>query len=672
LKRLYTSANGDFDLHVVFIEKALSSLRVGGKLCFIVSNTFFKTVYGQAIRAILTQNRIHSIIDFMDYDLFEDATNYSAIILVEKTQKDLYQSTVNRQGVQPIKCCRVCYWPTERIRELMNKIAEGLSSKDLDIFNTEYSEFSGKILTTMSEKGKKIDTVQLQEELLDSNIPKKIPISDIWIIAPKKERRLLYEIERNASKRLGDCKQIVEGKMINLESESIISDKIFVGMQLDGKKAYTMIPKRMLDQKEILNEEFLTVIPNGVPDTEFTLETALLRLLIDGKDIDRWHTNWNGELVVFPYHTKNGLIDLISPTEMKKKYSQMYDYFTQPEILGILEKASKGRKKLHNDLKKRLGAKTTMDLSKDLKDAEKVEKLPKELWWYRYIYRKNLESIDKSKILVSTTSVESRFAGDINGNLAPHNVRVYSIMVPSKDLCYIMALLNSKLITFYLRHIAVVKKGKTYEFIKQVLSRTPIKVDAKHKVELNSICHKLTNIKKLQHKISKFPQSYLSKYEGEEYDEFSFKAQIDYKTRKLSIQQDLAASKYNITVERYHPITSPYFTSIDKAKYAMMSIMSKEVSKDEKVTIPIPRKNSTCADVVNKFNTDRQIASSMSLEDLESRANEIILRIYNLNNSFKNTLEDFMYRFSYQYGKTRDKELAQYTNAIQPEKSWLT
>jgi hypothetical protein len=80
----YTCFTGTADLYVYFYERALQLLRDGGVLAFISSNKYFRSAYGEKLRAILGRQTIHRIIDFGDAPVFT-AIAYPSIIILSKT-----------------------------------------------------------------------------------------------------------------------------------------------------------------------------------------------------------------------------------------------------------------------------------------------------------------------------------------------------------------------------------------------------------------------------------------------------------------------------------------------------------------------------------------------------------------------------------------------------------
>ncbi|HEX9075774.1 MAG TPA: N-6 DNA methylase, partial [Anaerolineae bacterium] len=89
LRKHYQSAEGKFDLYYTFIELGTRLLKAEGYLGMIVPNKFFQTQAARKLRAYLSSEKlIHTIVDFGEEQLFADATNYSCILLLHKSQNE--------------------------------------------------------------------------------------------------------------------------------------------------------------------------------------------------------------------------------------------------------------------------------------------------------------------------------------------------------------------------------------------------------------------------------------------------------------------------------------------------------------------------------------------------------------------------------------------------------
>ena len=81
----YSIFSGTADLYVYFVERGINILRENGSFTFILPNKWMRTGYGKNLRGWINQYEIHSIIDFGDLPVFEEATIYPCIIGVCKS-----------------------------------------------------------------------------------------------------------------------------------------------------------------------------------------------------------------------------------------------------------------------------------------------------------------------------------------------------------------------------------------------------------------------------------------------------------------------------------------------------------------------------------------------------------------------------------------------------------
>ncbi|MGB5593310.1 MAG: TaqI-like C-terminal specificity domain-containing protein, partial [Crocosphaera sp.] len=94
LQHHYTCYTGVADLFVYFYEKAYTLLKKQGILTYISSNKYFRSGYGEKLRSFLTTNTtIHTLIDFGDAPVFEEAIAYPSIIVTQASK--LLTSTQN-------------------------------------------------------------------------------------------------------------------------------------------------------------------------------------------------------------------------------------------------------------------------------------------------------------------------------------------------------------------------------------------------------------------------------------------------------------------------------------------------------------------------------------------------------------------------------------------------
>ncbi|MEK6803642.1 MAG: Fic family protein [Nitrospirota bacterium] len=89
LARHYEAFDGVADLYAYFMEKSVALLREGGRFSFIVSSSFLRTTYGEALRRTLKrQAAVLRILDFGGLAVFENAKDtYVCIPLLAKTKQ---------------------------------------------------------------------------------------------------------------------------------------------------------------------------------------------------------------------------------------------------------------------------------------------------------------------------------------------------------------------------------------------------------------------------------------------------------------------------------------------------------------------------------------------------------------------------------------------------------
>ena len=89
-KELYRSAGaGNYDIYVVFVEKALGLLNKTGRLGFILPHKFFNAKYGEALRGLVAEGKhLARVIHFGDQQVFAGATTYTCLMFLDKAGAD--------------------------------------------------------------------------------------------------------------------------------------------------------------------------------------------------------------------------------------------------------------------------------------------------------------------------------------------------------------------------------------------------------------------------------------------------------------------------------------------------------------------------------------------------------------------------------------------------------
>ena len=172
------------------------------------------------------------------------------------------------------------------------------------------------------------------------------------------------------------------------------------------------------------------------------LEKEIVNKFLQGKEIKPFIINPSQKIVIIPYKFEKDKVSFIEQDEMELKYPHTFSYLLENKV--FLEERENGKMKNKN--------------------------------WYAYVYPKNIEFMGQIKILVPDIAISSSFAFDERGEFA--FTSGYGITL-KKDANftpkYILGLLNSKLLDFYLKKISTVMRGGYIRFFSQYIEQLPIR-----------------------------------------------------------------------------------------------------------------------------------------------------------------------------------------------------
>ncbi|MFV2045189.1 MAG: Eco57I restriction-modification methylase domain-containing protein, partial [Anaerolineales bacterium] len=88
-KQEYLSASkGNYDIYVVFVERALQLLDQQGRMGYILPHKFFQAKYGQPLRELISDgNHLAGIVHFGDQQVFRGSTTYTCLLFLDKSGK---------------------------------------------------------------------------------------------------------------------------------------------------------------------------------------------------------------------------------------------------------------------------------------------------------------------------------------------------------------------------------------------------------------------------------------------------------------------------------------------------------------------------------------------------------------------------------------------------------
>lgn len=93
-KKYKAASKGNYDIYVVFVEKALSLLNTKGRLGFILPHKFFNAKYGEPLRGIIAKGKhLSKVVHFGDQQVFKGATTYTCLMFLNKQASAEFEFT---------------------------------------------------------------------------------------------------------------------------------------------------------------------------------------------------------------------------------------------------------------------------------------------------------------------------------------------------------------------------------------------------------------------------------------------------------------------------------------------------------------------------------------------------------------------------------------------------
>jgi hypothetical protein len=89
-RELYKASSvKNYDIYVIFIEKALSLLSSGGLMGMILPNKFMQQEYGEMIRSQISSGQnLYKLVNFKDFQVFKGATTYTCLLFLSKKRNN--------------------------------------------------------------------------------------------------------------------------------------------------------------------------------------------------------------------------------------------------------------------------------------------------------------------------------------------------------------------------------------------------------------------------------------------------------------------------------------------------------------------------------------------------------------------------------------------------------
>ncbi len=230
-KTYITASSGSIDLYFCFFEQALKLLNENGKITFITPNSHFHSAAGKNLRNLMLPHLI-KIINFDHFQVFKDATAYTAITFLQKENADNFLYAENFKN------------------DFKNLEYKKISSQHMRSERWEF--FDEKYLDKIIKLNKKYSTLQ---EIANIHYGIATLKDDIYIFSPEKADKNFYYFD-NFKIEKDLCVPIIKastykGENQNLflifpyKNEKVISKNLF-------QKNYPEAYKYFLRQRNIL------------------------------------------------------------------------------------------------------------------------------------------------------------------------------------------------------------------------------------------------------------------------------------------------------------------------------------------------------------------------------------------------------------------------------------
>ena len=448
-----------------------------------------------------------------------------------------------------------------------------------------------------------------------------------WWLMPPEERRVFRKLEEAATHRLHELTLTQSG---GFQGYSTSADNI-------------LVLKLVEDRGDVL-----LLKPKGGGDP-VKIERELVRPWLFGRDVERWHIAWDGWYVLFPYVKIDGLYKLIP----SKEYEGGFDYAGKTSWMEDFPKAWSYIKRHVRELRNREGGR--------FKKGKSEEHL-----WYGATYPRNLELYEQPKIVLQVSSTSPDAAFDHKGEFvftAGGTSGVYGLAFdPQHDLWLILALVNSNVLDFYLKHLSTVYAGRSYSYGDQFIKWLPLLVPGlrakkKRKIagQLAQLAQKLTETKgKLRAKERErtaFPKSQLQKLKGRpELYPLARLVKGQPQAQQVCVAAVTLQRQLDGTWVMAFGRTRLIFPSEAHARAAEAWLRvqrKRRVSSNEFIGLKLPAEERVCYKLLDLLaEAEREIETLRTrLEEMEEELDDYVAALYGLSNEDRKVIRLFLKRF---------------------------
>ena len=269
----YISASNQYDLYILFIEKAIKVLKQNGLLGFINPNKFLISDYGLKLREFIIQNsHFRNIIDVSNLEVFKGVGTYPIIFILQKSRdKEEIKILKSIRNPYTLSGANICY------EHLMPSSFENDNKKIISLeIKGDVEEICNKIKENSLELGKLAEVYR-------------------GVIPPNQKEYVIKEKIKNSKKALrgrdiGRYFHKWNGEFLKYDKKLNISKS----EKFEGNKI--IMPRTILSLKASLDEENLNLIDRVyyIKLKEEKISLKVLLGIINSKLVDFYYKTYFG------------------------------------------------------------------------------------------------------------------------------------------------------------------------------------------------------------------------------------------------------------------------------------------------------------------------------------------------------------------------------------------
>ncbi len=613
----YEWAEGNYDLYIPFLERAIQSagqdgwLNKGGRLGFITSDRFLNVDYGVKLREELPKGlKVDLLIDFRDTRVFEGALNYPAILIGQR----------GAGSAGEMEAARIFSSETP-LPELLN----------------EFRSLRKKVADESAQRGNAVEVFRFPRNQLKAKG---------WWLMPQQERRVFD--------RLRNC----EGQSLNELTASASGG--FAGYQTSADAVL------VFDEVEDCGR-ILKLVPRHEPKhcgcgrNPVEIEKEALRPFLFGKDVTRWLIDWKKTWVMFPYDTyqkKETLYDELSVIEgwnliPCRENIDKFNFANAAAITTIEERFPKAWKYLRNHeevLRKRENGKYAKDKAEGY-------------GWYGATYPRALEYYFRPKLVLQVLSRGPSVAFDPGGSFvftAGGTAGVYGIALRksnSVDLKSAAALLNSRAVDFQVKQVSSVFGSRFYSYGDQFIEKIVLPTQSSKLASAGPIADTLVSLTalraRLAHKLRDFPESFVSDLSKFELDTVKRLCDKQPQSENLKISQDaIRVEQALYGFEVHYGTQTPFeFEVREHAECLAEGLRNQKkqnIQRKDVLSWRLPATVTGCKSLLELAKSTHTELEKIRQQvgSQEADLNDLIFEIYALSKDERKVVDDFLLRYS--------------------------